>query len=109
MVRNLGVHGAFMGLSAPNPEQTKRPAPTLSSVKQTKQKKSPCFVLKTPYIQHWQYFKPQTKTKQKPNKFIQIHTNSYKSKHVWLKHQTTPPPQAGQGACTRVKSTAYNG
>jgi hypothetical protein len=29
---------------APHPKQAKGPAPVLSSVKQTKQKKSPCFV-----------------------------------------------------------------
>jgi hypothetical protein len=34
-------------------------------------------------------------TKQKPNKSIQTQTNSYKSKHVWLKHQTTPLTQLG--------------
>jgi hypothetical protein len=46
IVRNLGVHGVFMGLSAPNPEQAKGPAPVLSSVKKTKQKKITLFCLK---------------------------------------------------------------
>jgi hypothetical protein len=46
MVRNSGVHSAFVGLSAPNPEQAKGPAPALRSVKQTKQKKIALFCLK---------------------------------------------------------------
>jgi hypothetical protein len=89
MVRNSGVHGAFMGLSAPHPKQAKRPAPVLSQlptmrkkgdnscVKQCEEnqtKKITLFYLKNPLYSTVAMLSVPNKNQTNPYKSKQIQT-----------------------------------